>query len=231
MAGLSAMGRDRSLAQQIVDRTNRRRSTRPSSLHGRNGCRPNPIRNLQDHSPVYHPDRQKGIKWPISVGLPSCLAPQHRRASAGSRRRGECYSCLAGPLQLGNHQSVCRNYSSHQASCSGKVRNPSRVREEDSAEARLADGCRSAELAPVSVTLCVPEIHGPLESGPLGRPGHITRPGTLHRLSLSRQRVPFQGVSVPGDLSPAPDSSFTRSPRFQSTFSRFRSPLALLARK
>ena len=167
MAGLSAMGRNGAPPQQIADSTNRCGSTRPSSLHGRNRRRPNPIRNLQNYPAVYSPDRQEGIKWPISVDLPSCLAAQHRRASAGSRRRGECDSRLAGPLQLGNHQSVCRNYSSHQASRSGKVRNPDRIREEDSAETSLADGCRSPELAPVSLTLCGREIHGRLEFGPL----------------------------------------------------------------
>ena len=77
---------------------------------------------------------KKGSDGQSQAGLTSRVAPHHRRASSRSRCRGECHSRMARPRKLGDHQSLRRDYSPHQAGGFGKVHSAGRRRREDSAE-------------------------------------------------------------------------------------------------
>ena len=82
MAGVSPLEGDGDPAQSVIDRTQRRRSTRPPCLHRHDRSSPHSVWNLQNHSPVYEPSRQEGIGWSIKSCFSSRLAPQHSRASS-----------------------------------------------------------------------------------------------------------------------------------------------------
>jgi site-specific recombinase XerD len=106
-------------------------------------------------------DCQTAIRWPVEGHLTSHLAAQHGGASSGSRRRGECYSRLAWPRELGDNESLRGNYDPHQAGCLGKVHGAWNHRREDSAKASLAKRCLPAGLAPIVVALCCRKLADP----------------------------------------------------------------------
>src|SRR5215467_10687526 len=139
MACLPTLGGNVRSTKEAVIRAWARKPTRSADLHWREGCRLDPVWNLQDYPPVHHAGCQKGIGWPVKTGLTARVATHHRCASSGSRGRSKRHSRLAGPCKYGVHQSLRRNYYPYQAGRFGKVFSAERRRREDSSETGLAD--------------------------------------------------------------------------------------------
>ena len=83
---------------------------RPARLCRREGRRPDPVRDLQNHPAVHHTRCQATVRRPTESRLTPRLAPQHCRSSSGGRRGGECHSRLARPREPGDHQPLRRNH-------------------------------------------------------------------------------------------------------------------------
>ena len=79
---------------------------RPARLCRRQGCRPDPVRDLQNHPAVYQARCQAAVRRTAEGHLTPRLAPQHCGSSSGGRRRGECHSRLARPREPGDNESL-----------------------------------------------------------------------------------------------------------------------------
>jgi hypothetical protein len=108
VAHLPAVGGNRNADEETGGCTGVDSRARPARLCRREGRRPDPVRDLQNHPAVHHTRCQATVRRPTESRLTPRLAPQHCRSSSGGRRGGECHSRLAAAFQASSHGSLPR---------------------------------------------------------------------------------------------------------------------------